>query len=78
MAAKGNNGLVHLLGVEHLDPNQHVEVLCPQARDRQEQVGLQLGDHILKCNLAKVSQVLECQQAPTIIPIDDAPRCVSE
>src|SRR5262245_37182743 len=38
------HGLVHLLGVEHLESHEQVEVLDRQTGDGEEQIWLQLGD----------------------------------
>jgi len=36
IAAEGENGLVHLLGVEHLEADKQMEVLHRQAGDRKK------------------------------------------
>ena len=59
VTAEGEDGLVHLLGVEHPQPHEEVEVLDGQSCDRAEQIGLQLGDDVLKRVLAEVGEVHE-------------------
>ena len=63
VAAEGEDGLVHLLGVEHLEPHEQVEVLDRQAGDGLEQVGFELGDDVLQRVLAEVGQVHERRDA---------------
>ena len=63
VAAEGEHGLVHLLGVEHLEAHEQVEVLDRQAGDGQKQVGFQLGDDILQGVLAEIGQVHERRDA---------------
>ena len=63
VAAEGEHGLVHLLGVEHLQAHEQVEVLHRQPGDGQEQVRLQLGDDVLQRVLAEVGQVHERRDA---------------
>ena len=48
VAEKSKYSLVHLFGVEDLQAHQKVEVLDGEAGDGEEQVGLQLGDHVLE------------------------------
>lgn len=45
--AERKHGLIHLFGVEHLQPHEQMEVLLRQAGDGQEQVRLQLGKLVL-------------------------------
>jgi hypothetical protein len=63
VAPEGEHGLVHLLGVEHLEPHQQVEILHCQSGDGEEQVRFQPGDDILQRVLAKVGQVHEGRDA---------------
>src|SRR6266550_8109864 len=48
VSAECENGLVHLLGVEHLELHEQVEVLHRQASDSQEQLRLKLGNDVLQ------------------------------
>ena len=48
VATEGEDGLVHLLGVEHLEADQEVKVLHRQTGDSQKQIRFQLGNDILK------------------------------
>ena len=61
VSSESENGLVHLLGVEHLELYEQVEVLNRQAGDSQEQLRFQLCDDILKRVLTEVGQVHECR-----------------
>jgi hypothetical protein len=48
VTVEGEDGLVHLLGVERPQPHEEVEVLDGQSCHRAEQIGLQFGDDILE------------------------------
>ena len=63
VAPEGEDGLIHLLGVENLEPNEQVEILHRQPGNGQKQVRLELGDDILQCVLAEVGQVHKCRNA---------------
>ena len=54
VAPESEDRLVHMLGVEYLKPYKKMKVLDRQASDDQEQVGLQLGNDILKRVLAEI------------------------
>ena len=47
VTAEREDGLVYLLGVEHPQTHEQVEILHGQARDRQKQVRLQFRDDVL-------------------------------
>ena len=55
--------LIHLLSIKYLEAHEQIEVLHRQAGDRQEQIRLQLGDHVLQRVLAKIGQVHEGRYA---------------
>jgi hypothetical protein len=59
IAPKRKHRLVHLLGVEHLEPHQQVKVLHRQPGHCDEQTGLQFGDDVLQSVFTKVGQVRE-------------------
>src|SRR4051812_39283103 len=52
--AEGENGLVHLLGVEHLEADKQVKVLDRQTGNDQKQIRFQLRNYILQLVLAEV------------------------
>src|SRR3546814_16193096 len=63
VAAEGEDGGVHALGVEDLQLDQQVEVRHRQARDGQEQLRLDPGDDIDQRILAEIGQVHERRDA---------------
>ena len=63
VAAEREHSLVHLLGVEHSESHEKVEILDRQAGDGKEQIWFELGDHVLEGVLAEVGQVHERRDA---------------
>ena len=63
VSSEREHGLVHLFGVEHLEPHQLVEVRHRQPGDRQKQVRLHLRDNVLQRVLAEIGQVHEGRYA---------------
>ena len=57
VATEGEDCLIHLLGVEHLQLHEQMEVLYRQAGDSQKQFRLKLGDNILQRILAEIGQI---------------------
>ena len=63
VAPEREDGLIHLLGIEHLQPHQQVEIVHRQPSDGQEQVRFEFGNDILKGILPEVRQVHERRNA---------------
>src|SRR3974390_3048130 len=63
ITAEGEDGLVHLLGVEDLEAHEQGEVIYRQTGDRLKQPRLNLGDHVLQRVLPEIGQIHEGRNA---------------
>ena len=60
---EGEYGLVHMLGIEHLEPHEQMEILHRQPGHGQEQIGVNPGDDILQCVLTEIGEIHERRNA---------------
>lgn len=63
VTAEGEDGLVHLLGVEDPQAHEEVKIFHGEAGHRLEEVGFELGDDILECVLSEIGEIHECGDA---------------
>ena len=57
VAAKGKNGLIHLLGVEDAQTHQQMKILHRQAGDDPEKVRFELRDDVLERVFTKIREI---------------------
>lgn len=63
ITTEGKDGLIHLLGVEHLETDEQVEILDRQPGDSEKQIRFEFCDYILQRVLAEIGEIHECWNA---------------